>query len=342
MNREPISTKGMGLLSPETLTKVGTFDGALAHKLMEAMEPWHHATFAQVRDVILSGKILTILDQDHPPDTREAMASLSGPMQAAVTAGRCFDLGNLPNSAIISESKRAGPLFNHGHLQHPFQDDYIFFHRWENGASVYFISPVAHLGDNKYVSIVEMQTTQARGERVLLTSAGVLLTTVPERPTRNNGIVFYAMAGALDDDDETHDFLRHTTFSSAADPFVAGLLLINTRGIETTREGPSDKLAKARRKAGKAPIPSHWVVHTEPYVTALGRHPGPRGEVAGGHHASPRPHLRRGHLRHLHERHGSGTTWVRDAVVMMKDGIETGPGGRSWYEVHGDKRKEKP
>ena len=67
---------------------------------------------------------------------------------------------------------------------------------------------------------------------------------------------------------------------------------------------PSESLNKKRQARGNLPFLSY-------HVLALG---GERSATThlGGMHASPRQHLRRGHIRHLPT---GRTTWVRSCVV---------------------------
>jgi hypothetical protein len=73
---------------------------------------------------------------------------------------------------------------------------------------------------------------------------------------------------------------------------------------------PDPKLIRAREKRGRVPIPSHDVVKSEPYVTALLARQGPKM------HASPITHLRMGHIRNLPL---GKKTFIRDALVNGTD-----------------------
>jgi hypothetical protein len=114
---------------------------------------------------------------------------------------------------------------------------------------------------------------------------------------------------------------------SVTDPVIAAMLLLATDGVAVDRIPAPDWLNKRRVKAGKPAIPAHWRVRTAEYVTALTapRRSGVRGD---GHHASPAPHLRRGHPRRLADR----TVWVRDALVNLKDDPGR-PLGRAFYAL---------
>ena len=74
------------------------------------------------------------------------------------------------------------------------------------------------------------------------------------------------------------------------------------------------KLNKARIKRGKAPIPPYFLIEPpKPTVLVPDAAPARFSAAKGGTHASPRPHDRRGHPRHLKK--GDRTTWVRSTRV---------------------------
>lgn len=75
-------------------------------------------------------------------------------------------------------------------------------------------------------------------------------------------------------------------------------LILNTKGVGQKTVEPDAKLNKARAKSGKPPIQPYVSVDAQAYVTAL-RETERMESGEGGTHASPRPHLRRAHLRHL-------------------------------------------
>lgn len=80
--------------------------------------------------------------------------------------------------------------------------------------------------------------------------------------------------------------------------------VINCANVTTADISASPALNKKRRATGKQPFFSYKVLQLSD------DHPGPGGS-GGGHHASPRMHLRRGHLRRLE----SKAVWVRPAMV---------------------------
>ncbi|KVP75078.1 hypothetical protein WJ96_04755 [Burkholderia ubonensis] len=94
------------------------------------------------------------------------------------------------------------------------------------------------------------------------------------------------------------------------------LAAINCSNVGT-QDVPAPKLLNDRRKKkGRALFYPYKVLDLSP-ATA----PGERGE-GGGIHASPRTHLRRGHIRQLGERFGYKVLWINATVVNAKPGAE--------------------
>jgi hypothetical protein len=89
------------------------------------------------------------------------------------------------------------------------------------------------------------------------------------------------------------------------------------------------KLQQARVKRGKAPIPPYWKIEPpKPTVLVPNADPSAPSKPKGGTHASPRPHDRRGHPRHLS---GDRVVWVRASKVKAL--IPHLTRGRSFYEI---------
>jgi hypothetical protein len=108
---------------------------------------------------------------------------------------------------------------------------------------------------------------------------------------------------------------------------VAISLIADSRSPVTRIETP-EKLAKARAKNGKPPIPPYWKIEPpKPTVLVPGAEAKPAA-AKGGAHASPRPHDRRGHPRHLN---GDRTVWVRASRVNAL--LQHLTRGRSYYEI---------
>lgn len=71
------------------------------------------------------------------------------------------------------------------------------------------------------------------------------------------------------------------------------VMILNTKGVAKERVAPATKPNAARKLAGKLPLPYITYVRTDIYNRAAA--PGT------GTHASPKPHIRRAHIRHYAE-----------------------------------------
>jgi hypothetical protein len=87
-------------------------------------------------------------------------------------------------------------------------------------------------------------------------------------------------------------------------------------------------LNKARVKGGKAPIPPYWKIESPGPTVLVPGAPAVATKPGKGTHASPRPHDRRGHPRHLKS---GRTVWVRDCKINALAPHLTR--GRAYYEV---------
>lgn len=87
------------------------------------------------------------------------------------------------------------------------------------------------------------------------------------------------------------------------------LAVLNCRNVSVASEPAPRLLNEKRRKKGKIPFFEYKVLEVGP-----GTGTGGAGDGTSSH-ASPRMHLRRGHLRHLSERHGGGVIWINSTIV---------------------------
>ncbi|WP_299592956.1 hypothetical protein [uncultured Tateyamaria sp.] len=100
---------------------------------------------------------------------------------------------------------------------------------------------------------------------------------------------------------------------SVLDPTCAALVMLNTKGVAYAEKRPPRAERRRADRDGQV-APSHWQVGASEYFTALRQVTGSEASGGGGGHASPIPHIRRGHWRNL----ASGQrTWVRDCLVNV-------------------------
>ncbi len=88
---------------------------------------------------------------------------------------------------------------------------------------------------------------------------------------------------------------------------------LSCQNVKTERDEPSIFQQKERKRAKKPPLFSFH------YLTVSGSQVGAaRGDDTGHSHASPRTHLRRGHVRRLSD---GRTTWVNEAIINPGNGF---------------------
>jgi len=99
-----------------------------------------------------------------------------------------------------------------------------------------------------------------------------------------------------------------STVACIAEGVGALSMILSTRGIPLEVHEPKESQQKSRIKKGKTILPTVTHVDTQRYYAAM-------MNTEKGHHASPVPHLRRGHIRRL----ASGkNTWVKDTIVNCR------------------------
>lgn len=104
--------------------------------------------------------------------------------------------------------------------------------------------------------------------------------------------------------------------------FLALWMILNTKNVRREIIIPDLKQNKARAAAGKPPAKPVTRIDTQQYVTALRQTQlAERAEHQGGTHRSPKPHLRRAHIRRYRDDHGA-VRKVRKIDAMIVNGSE--------------------
>jgi hypothetical protein len=216
--------------------------------------------------------------------------------------GALFDFGFLSNDVIQEVAGRAVEFHTAGHLPHPFQQ-YAIHHTWEGGTCLYLVDATRETG-------VECAAWEWRsfpddlvpvgGPRYALHTFCELLE-IDTKHRKYSGHV--ATIGATPDGE----------LASVMDAVFTCRMALITRGVRTDVVGGPGKLNKHRLASGKVPIPGHITVDAARYTTAIREtHDRERAGTPHDGRSSPRPHLRRGHLRRLES---GKTVVVRDCVV---------------------------
>ena len=243
-----------------------------------------------------------------------------------------FQFGEIDDRKIQVEAKRAGPLFSDGHLNLPYQS---VIYNYTLMPDPKIVSPemamervkfstLACIVDKKMVKdplpgplimavdFIFADPHEFEGKKkfcMIMTGAVAFQSSAPE----------YKWKGEIIDDSMIP---QRSSLVSVADGVGSLSMMLATRGIKCKRKEPSQKLQKARVKRGHSLLPIVTHVNTQKYYEAM-------ENVEKGHHASPVPHLRRGHRRRLGE---GRETWVRDCIVNCCS-LDEASKARDHYEV---------
>jgi hypothetical protein len=287
--------------------------------------PWH-ATVPGIREAVLDFLVTQAFPEAGPPQhmpTQHEVEVTCEMAVEAVQAGRVFDLGRLDNDLLMDCGNRGAKMFYAGALPQPFRDPWLFVHTWGglrpgedlNETAAYLVNPV---GDD--CEVVELQPASIGGRRLLTIGDRALLfgpdpgmpfdakyncSVAPSAWRYERGMEVINNGGSPE----------NAAAGNVLDPLMAALMLLNTNGLDRRVVAASDKLNRARRRSGKPTIPPYTTIDSGPYVTALrARHGGPRQAAGDGHHASPVPHIRRGHFRHYAD---GARSFIRDTLVNV-------------------------
>ena len=254
--------------------------------------------------------------------TEELYASGSGLAHAAKRIAVCFD----PRQLRIEQLSRLNGLVGRDlMLELPerclgivsvYQVDNI----WASCVGVVLIDldgdrPVSLKGVSKDKFVVAERLTEILPNKKK-TAHGLPVTLVPF-PVRSAMVGHSAEHAAECLLIDTLDEVR-TTYQ-----FLAA---INASNVGTQEIPAPKQLNEKRKKKGKVPFYPYKILDIGS-ATA-------EGSGGGGSHASPRTHLRRGHLRRLGERFGGKVLWINATVVNSK--TESGPVSQV-YKVRGAK-----
>jgi len=324
------------------LTPDGT--GAGLEVDLSTMAPWK-PTIQQVRKMIqaymIGGPQLTGIVPDEAMQfapRQNEVETISEMAFEAIRVGRLIDFGELPNTLIADGGRRGGPLYEKGVLCQPFRDPWLLYHTWdERHSAVYLINPCEPDKSNGDCEAVELEPAQFAGGGTLTIGDRLLYLPSQANPDKPNTYSARAAPSIWRFMPEAGEVMnRGKSPESAAagnvlDPLMTCLMMLSTNGIERETIRANPKLQKSRLRSGKPPIPPYDRVNSKPYVTAMMLRGQPRaGESAGGTHASPVPHIRRGHLR----TYASGVqSFIRDTLVNVTEDTKLSWLNRSHYEV---------
>lgn len=277
-----------------------------------------------------------------------------------------FEFGLIPDQTLRDNAVRAGPLLASGMLSTPYRACVFWYtldpdveRAKEQIARIRAVDPQAmdeapavrrryascairldqgvcsdgctaqHFVVCDFLKLIPEEVHALRlkpGDYLAIDACGTISTT-PEG--RWEGMLLESMGERLPNfakaPEDVQASIRQMALGSLADGVASAAMMLSTRGIKTRVEEAPAKLNAKRAKAGKSPLPRVTIVDTAAYCEAVER------TSRGGHHASPVPHLRRGHIRRLRS---GRQTWIRDMLVNCRSLSEVS--NRDHYEVRNE------
>lgn len=276
-----------------------------------------------------------------------------------------FEFGHLPDAVLRENAKRAGPLLGAGMLSTPFEVS-VFWYVLEPDLdrtpklleALGMEVTAADVVPRRFASVaVRLWTkghdeeqgcnTQAflvadlivldaeerdalgapRSAKTVLAFEGVGLVFTQGSGDWSGELLFSmseSLALARNAPPDVLASARQLALGSLADGVAAASMILSTKGVRRRTDEPPAKVQAKRARAGKRPLVRVTYVDTQHYIEAAAN------TAARGSHASPVPHLRRGHRRVLRS---GRAVWVRDMLVNCRSVAELP--GRDHYEVKG-------
>jgi hypothetical protein len=233
----------------------------------------------------------------------------------SLTSAPVFDFGRFDYADFNDIQEDSMICWNEGLLEFPFPQC-SFIHQYEyidqrgksftQSRSMYQIErPVA--GGPVFIAEWRAFNHDRRGPVGIAPAIMCSVFVNPAKP-RSWTVEWHPNPWTLSDmvDELTKYFSVGNRISEFIDPVMAMTMYLNTNGVISECTRAPVALNKSRIKKGKLPIPTTHVVRIDPRILGAG------GGSGDGHHASPRPHYRRGHIRRLDE---GRTTWVKACIV---------------------------
>lgn len=259
-------------------------------------------------------------------------------MAQEIRTAQVFDFGDVEDVKLREEAKRGGKLWNEGFLRMPFRSCIFWY---EHRADPEIVTNPLLLRQRYCTVAVEVPSDLAGIMRKAEWRDPIVLIAdfLRAEEFRGGNKVAYMLASAcvLGCSDKHHLWHGRLIESLARDPTteqaarfvgsmadgVVGLsMVLATKGVPMRHDDPSPQLNAKRERSGKPPMTRVTFVNTHAYYEAV------KNTAAKGTHASPVPHLRRGHIRTYKDGH---RVWIKDMLVNAKSYAELG--NRDHYEV---------
>jgi len=254
-------------------------------------------------------------------------------LENKVTAAQVFEFGDIEDSKIIKDAPRAAELISNKYLDLPFNSVIYWYtlntevHSPNRMATIIVKGIIENsqfyfIADFRKLSYDELQVYQKTINNnkcaYILAGAGYL------NPDMGNNAWSGDIISVPDGLTKYHSLLecKNITASSLGDGMSYLSLLVATKGIPRNTETPSAKLQAKRKSNNKYPLSSVTYIDTHYYSRAV------NNTDSKLTHASPVPHLRRGHIRNYQD---GQKVWIKDTIVNCVSAEEIS--SRNMYKV---------
>lgn len=236
-------------------------------------------------------------------------------LKAAVEVAEWFDFGELEADAGVRASLDARPFRRAGLMKPPYN-----LCVWRTRLSSRDRDPGASLQPPRDALLIIIAATPE--------NVDALNRNIGSPLTANHDSIVFVVLTAEDGFTQLVDTIRIKSVLPEALPnmpdaegvyqvhtgmlYDALWLVLNTKGIRKTVDVPDARLNKARARLGRAPLRQVTRIDAAQYMRALDE---TERMERDGHHASPRMHLRRAHLRWLKAERYSPEAKARPIVI---------------------------
>ncbi len=222
--------------------------------------------------------------------------------QASARQGKIIDIGQMTYAQSKKSANAGLQMLESGYVRHPFE------------------TPWWVIGETSFKKGAEPQKTIAmawqREEGVYFAEAAVtnrqgvalwyLATMRPDHQLQIHYDAFPENMRIAMAQSEGSDTVA-SNYAAGMNAIFAAVAICNTRGIDYVER----KATRTKKGLQRAP---YTQFDTRAYFTAIDA-PRSSSEGAGGTHASPIPHIRRGHVRNLPN---GETRWINEALVNVR------------------------
>lgn len=299
----------------------------------------HNLSSEKIRDMMMGGRFTRavpreVTDKEAIDRRAREMKTISGKWGAAVTAGKMVvSPGRLPDLSSDDVKNLLTRKFVEKTLRTPFEGWFIIHEAagpWNDQRGMIF----ACRAEEESLRCVQMEPVNIGGvsEHACLMIADEIVGE-PDH-THPGNTQFWAHCYPSDyreyrlgrplTEQESINLARYILCTTL---YVCALLQDHPEIIRNVR--PSSALNKSRERSGKHPLPPVTKVSPELLTTYVLRPLKSVQESQGGTHASPVPHIRKGHFRTIGKATGNPRKlWIGETVVNASKGE---PVNRKFY-----------